>query len=116
VHLSQAKSGQRYLKFSVKDWLIEAEGDASPKACTPSINKNANSKLEIRNSKQFQMVKNQKLPNKPVSDFRNLDLRLWVCFGFRYSDFGICFAGISSAKFILSITEGLRTAWRGKIF
>jgi hypothetical protein len=34
---------------------------------TPSINKAA--KLEIRNSKQFQMFKNRKAPNQPVSDF-----------------------------------------------
>jgi len=32
-------------------------------------NKTANSKLEIRNSKQFQMVKIHKVPNKPVWDF-----------------------------------------------
>jgi hypothetical protein len=29
----------------------------------------SSSKLEIRNSKQFPMIKKQKLPNKPVSDF-----------------------------------------------
>jgi hypothetical protein len=35
----------------------------------PSIKKTTNSKLEIQNSKQFQMVRNHKVQNKPVSDF-----------------------------------------------
>ena len=48
-----------------KHVLSKAEGTQS----TPSMNETANSKLETRNSKQFQMVKNQKVPNKPVSDF-----------------------------------------------
>ena len=52
-----------------KHVLSQVEGTQS----TPSINKIANPKLEIRNSKQFQMIKNQKVPNKPVSDF---DIRI----------------------------------------
>ena len=59
----------------------------------PRINTIANSKLEIRNSKQFQMVKNQKVPNNPVSDsvigiyilgfvsVRGASFELWI-FGF----------------------------------
>jgi len=31
-----------------------------------------NSKLEIRNSKQIQMIKKQKIPNKLISDFNFL--------------------------------------------
>jgi hypothetical protein len=48
-----------------KHVLSNAEGTQS----TPSINKITNSKLEIRNSKQFQMVKNQKVPNESILDF-----------------------------------------------
>jgi hypothetical protein len=48
-----------------KHALSNAEGTQSP----PSTNKIRNSKLEIRNSKQFQMIKNQKVPNEPVLDF-----------------------------------------------
>jgi len=49
-----------------------------------------NSKLEIRNPKQIQMIKKQKIPNKLVSGFRFLDFGFdcFVCFGFRASDFG----------------------------
>ncbi len=36
---------------------------------TPSINKDTNSKLEFRNSKQIQMIKKQKIPNNFVLDF-----------------------------------------------
>jgi hypothetical protein len=43
----------------------------------------ANSKLEIRNSKQFQNGTNQKITNKPISDF---GIGILV-FGF-VSDFG----------------------------
>ena len=51
-----------------------------------------NSKLEIRNSKQIQMIKKYKISNNLVSDFRFLDFgsECFVCFGFRYSDFGFC--------------------------
>jgi hypothetical protein len=59
------------------------------------MNKVANSKLEPRNSKQIQKLKNQKLPNQPVSI---------SVFGFR-----IYFASVLSAEFILSLAEGLRT-------
>jgi hypothetical protein len=50
---------------------------------------NAKSKLEIQNSKQFQIVKNQKFPNKLVLDFRNWDLsfRIVSDFDIRISDF-----------------------------
>jgi len=49
-----------------------------------------NSKLEIRNSKQIQMIKKHKIPNKLVTDFDFWisDLSAAVCFGFRASDFG----------------------------
>ncbi len=45
---------------------------------TPSVNKITNSKLEIRNSKQIQMIKKQKILNNLVSDFelRNSDFIL----------------------------------------
>jgi hypothetical protein len=48
-----------------------------------------NLKLEIRNSKQIQMIKGHKIPNKLLSDFDFWisDLRAEVCFGFRASDF-----------------------------
>ena len=47
-------------------------------------------KLEIRNSKQIQMIKKHKIPNRLVSafDFWISDLTGSVCFGFRASDFG----------------------------
>ncbi len=49
---------------------------------TPSINKITNSKLEIRNSKQIQIIKKHKIPNNLV-----LDLDFWICV-FRFvSDF-----------------------------
>jgi hypothetical protein len=44
-------------------------GRAAETQSTPRMNKITNSKLEIRDSKQFQMVKKEKVPNKPVSDF-----------------------------------------------
>jgi len=53
-----------------------------------------NPTLEIRSSKQIQMIKKHKIPNKPVSgfDFWISDLTVLVCFGprgrFRASDFG----------------------------
>ena len=43
--------------------------------------------LEIRNSKQIQMIKSRKIPNKLVLDF---GFKYFVCFGFRDSDFGVC--------------------------
>ncbi|HEU4340885.1 MAG TPA: hypothetical protein VFU31_04880, partial [Candidatus Binatia bacterium] len=63
----------------------------SRKACPERSRRDAktagykpNDKFEsqIPNSKQFQMMKNQKLLNKPVSDFV-----IGICFGFRYSIF-----------------------------
>ncbi len=36
---------------------------------TPSISEIKNSKLEIRNSKQIQMIKKRKIPNNLVLDF-----------------------------------------------
>ena len=52
----------------------------------PSVNKITNSKLEIRNSNQFQMVKDRKILNKPVSDLvigKFLSLFRISIFGFR---------------------------------
>jgi hypothetical protein len=53
-------------------------------------------KFEIRNSKQFQMIKKAE-SSKQIGfgfDFHSWDLGFWVCFGFRYSSFGFCFAGV----------------------
>jgi hypothetical protein len=59
-----------------------------------------NSKFEIPNSKQIQMIKKHKMRNKFIKDFgilfapvsdlgiRNSNLSFLVCFIFRYSDFG----------------------------
>ena len=51
-----------------------------------------NSKHEIRNPKQFQMIKIGKILSEliPIQCFGFADFRFvgWVCFGFRYSDFG----------------------------
>jgi len=49
-----------------------------------------NSKLEIRSSKQIQIIKKHKISNKLVSDFNFWisNLSVSVCFGFRASDFG----------------------------
>jgi hypothetical protein len=86
------------LKFSVEFWSKESENDHSQKGAkhaakskrSPSINKTANSKLEIRNSKQSQMVKTQKVPNELVSDF------------------GFCFAGRDKFVEVVSV-EHLKT-------
>jgi hypothetical protein len=53
-----------------------------------------NSNLEIRNLKQIQMIKIQKILDEPVSDFTFRFLQFSVCFGFRYSDFGFCSARV----------------------
>jgi hypothetical protein len=47
-------------------------------------------KFETRNSKQIQMIKKHKIPNRLVSDFDFWisDLTVSICFGFRASDFG----------------------------
>ena len=47
-----------------------------------------NSKLEIRNSKQIQMIKLYIFPNNLVLDFDVLDLADLVCLRFRTSNFG----------------------------
>ncbi len=39
-----------------------------------------NSKFEIRNPKQTQMIKKQKIPNKLISDFNFFDFGLSVSF------------------------------------
>jgi len=52
-------------RFDKLTALSQVEGKTQS---APRINKITNSKLEIRNSKQIQMVKNQKVPNKRVSD------------------------------------------------
>ena len=58
-----------------------------------------NSKHEIRNPKQYQMIKIQKIPNEPVSDFV---IGISVSRLFRISIFG----------FRISI-RGLSASWRG---
>jgi hypothetical protein len=57
-------------------------------------------KLEIRNPK-FETVSNDRKSESSKQSrfgFRNWDLSLWVCFGFRYSDFGFCFIGVPSTS------------------
>ncbi len=44
-------------------------GRAAKTQSTPSISEIKNSKLEIRNSKQIQMIKKRKIPNNLVLDF-----------------------------------------------
>jgi len=49
-----------------------------------------NSNVEIRNSKQIQMIKKQKNSKPAHFGFRFLDFGFdcFICFGFRASDFG----------------------------
>jgi hypothetical protein len=71
-------------------------------------------KSQARNSKQIQMIKNQKIPNQLDLDLNWSDFRfIWlpVCFGFRYSDFGFSFAGVLwfDGLTTLSKVEGARS-------
>jgi len=68
-----------------------------------------NSKLEIRNSKQIQMFETPNIPNKSksASGFENFSnfgfIRLPVCFGFRYLDFGFFFRWRIGARNFLKV-------------
>ena len=67
TEVSGAGCGLRYK--AIGETVTRAKHALSKVEGAVSIHIIANSKLEIRNSKQFQMIKNQKVPNKPVSDF-----------------------------------------------
>jgi hypothetical protein len=60
--------------------------------------KDINSKSEIRNSKQIQMIKKHKIPHKLIFVFRFLDLRVSFVsdFELRISDFSLVRAGIDA--------------------
>jgi hypothetical protein len=49
--------------------LSQIEGRSMPWAKLKGTPRLRNKKPEARNSKQIQMIKNQKVPNKPVSNF-----------------------------------------------
>jgi len=58
------------------------------------VKQTPNSKLEIRNPKQIQMIKTQKILNVSVSDFE-----FWIC-GLRFvSDFDIRISNFQLAAF-----------------
>jgi len=63
--------------------VIRAKTQWAPRSKKPE-------KLETRNPKQIQIIKNHKISNQLVSEFKFWisDFSGSVCFGFRASDFG----------------------------
>ncbi len=54
--------------YGIRNKMTRAKTQSTPSS-TPSISEIKNSKLEIRNSKQIQMIKKRKIPNNLVLDF-----------------------------------------------
>jgi len=88
------------LKFGNEEEIGKAMSPAKTQRHQGSRGKKPRSKFEIRNSKQIQMIKNQKIQNTPVSDFV-----IWIqIFGF---------VSVRGASFDIRISDFVSLAsWR----